>query len=146
MVRIQPAPLRGAVAQPGRALNSRLPHSRDVSSRPPGRLVLLVDPLGSSPSPGQTSTGAGSDRYRWGMAPTPEEIVLHERPRAHQRCPYCHDALEEAGVGEEIPCNSCGTLHHEVCLEELGGCTVLGRVFESEWRASWRTSSALPRL
>tara|TARA_R110002072_G_scaffold35252_2_gene104535 strand:- start:126 stop:710 length:585 start_codon:yes stop_codon:yes gene_type:complete len=60
------------------------------------------------------------------MAPTPEEIVLHERPRAHQRCPYCHDALEEAGVGEEIPCNSCGTLHHEVCLEELGGCTVLG--------------------
>jgi hypothetical protein len=60
------------------------------------------------------------------MAPPPDEIALRERPRTNQRCPYCHDALEEAGVGEEIPCRSCGTLHHEVCLDELGGCTVLG--------------------
>jgi len=60
------------------------------------------------------------------MAPPSEDILLRERPRTDQRCPYCHDALEEAGVGEELPCSSCGTLHHEVCLDELGGCTVLG--------------------
>lgn len=55
-----------------------------------------------------------------------QEIALRERTGPDQRCPYCHDALAETGVGEELPCRSCGTLHHEVCLDELGGCTVLG--------------------
>lgn len=67
-----------------------------------------------------------SSRYRRAMASHLDEIALRERLGADLRCPYCHDALEEAGVGQELPCRSCGTLHHEVCLEELGGCTVLG--------------------
>lgn len=54
------------------------------------------------------------------------QLALRSRASPHERCPYCHDALAEAGVGEESACGSCGTLHHEVCLAELGGCTVLG--------------------
>ena len=44
------------------------------------------------------------------------------------RCPYCRDALNlAASSGAEItPCEGCGTIHHEECLREAGGCTVYG--------------------
>jgi hypothetical protein len=61
-----------------------------------------------------------------GMA-TADHLQLESRPSVHERCPYCHDAmaLEIAGF-EQVICPSCGTPHHEACLIELGGCTVMG--------------------
>lgn len=44
-------------------------------------------------------------------------------PREGARCPYCHDDLD---VAEAEPCPGCSTLHHRECLDEAGGCTVLG--------------------
>lgn len=41
------------------------------------------------------------------------------------RCPYCHDALGDAGQ-PEVACDTCQTLHHGACFEEAGGCTVFG--------------------
>lgn len=49
--------------------------------------------------------------------------LLLQRRESHERCPYCHDGLDEV---ERLVCVGCGTPHHPVCLEELGGCTVLG--------------------
>lgn len=41
------------------------------------------------------------------------------------RCPYCRDgiSLEDEGLA---PCGACLTLHHVDCLDEAGGCTVMG--------------------
>ena len=39
-------------------------------------------------------------------------------------CPYCRDSLE--GDVELMACPSCDTVHHRECLDEAGGCTVLG--------------------
>ncbi|MBL4850227.1 MAG: hypothetical protein JKY65_32260 [Planctomycetes bacterium] len=41
------------------------------------------------------------------------------------RCPYCHDALEDA-TSEAGACHGCGTLIHTVCHEELGRCPIMG--------------------
>jgi hypothetical protein len=49
--------------------------------------------------------------------------LLTANTSARERCPYCHDSLGEV---ERVACEGCGTPHHPVCLEELGGCTVLG--------------------
>lgn len=49
--------------------------------------------------------------------------LLTPNASARERCPYCHDSLGEV---ERVACEGCGTPHHPVCLEELGGCTVLG--------------------
>lgn len=51
-------------------------------------------------------------------------IELRDRP-APTRCPYCHDQLELPDL-EPLECVGCGTLHHRICLDELGGCTVQG--------------------
>jgi len=41
------------------------------------------------------------------------------------RCPYCRDDLNPQG--EDVSaCPDCRTLHHAECLDEAGGCTVLG--------------------
>lgn len=41
------------------------------------------------------------------------------------RCPYCRDGLS---LDDErlAPCGACRTLHHVDCLDEAGGCTVMG--------------------
>lgn len=41
------------------------------------------------------------------------------------RCPYCRDDLS---LDDErlAPCGACRTLHHVDCLDEAGGCTVMG--------------------
>ncbi len=41
------------------------------------------------------------------------------------RCPYCRDGL---ALDDErlAPCAACRTLHHVDCLDEAGGCTVMG--------------------
>lgn len=41
---------------------------------------------------------------------------------AAARCPFCHDGLE----GELATCEVCRTIHHEECLRDAGGCTLLG--------------------
>lgn len=38
------------------------------------------------------------------------------------RCPYCHDGLDPRAARA---CPACATPHHEPCLDEAGGCTVL---------------------
>lgn len=42
------------------------------------------------------------------------------------RCPFCHDELEGQGGVRVIACGGCGTLQHDECNEENGGCPVLG--------------------
>ena len=51
-------------------------------------------------------------------------LELRGRP-APARCPYCHDQLELPEL-DLVECPGCGTHHHQVCLDELGGCTVQG--------------------
>jgi HAMP domain-containing protein len=41
------------------------------------------------------------------------------------RCPYCRDDVDPQG-DDVTACPACRTLHHEECLDEAGGCTVLG--------------------
>lgn len=58
------------------------------------------------------------------------EITVRRRegasPRA-ERCPYCHDALDDARASDDqVRCEGCGTAHHLACIAELGRCTVMG--------------------
>ena len=48
-------------------------------------------------------------------------LALSSRANA-QRCPYCHDAIEESPRA----CGSCEATFHGECWEELGGCSSLG--------------------
>lgn len=41
------------------------------------------------------------------------------------RCPYCRDDVDPGG-NDVSACPECRTLHHRECLDEAGGCTVLG--------------------
>ena len=41
------------------------------------------------------------------------------------RCPYCRDDVNPQG-DDVTACPECRTLHHAECLDEAGGCTVLG--------------------
>lgn len=41
------------------------------------------------------------------------------------RCPYCRDDVNPQG-DDVSACPACRTLHHAECLDEAGGCTVLG--------------------
>lgn len=43
---------------------------------------------------------------------------------AGKTCPYCRFPLKSGGRAER--CDACGTVHHEECWEEGGGCAVLG--------------------
>lgn len=43
---------------------------------------------------------------------------------AGRTCPYCHTALEAGDKSHE--CESCGSLHHDDCWVEGGGCAVIG--------------------
>ncbi|MBL4844647.1 MAG: hypothetical protein JKY65_03900 [Planctomycetes bacterium] len=52
-------------------------------------------------------------------------LQLNTRVTAQERCPYCHDTLTIERV-EKVICEACGTPHHQACLAELGGCTVMG--------------------
>lgn len=40
-------------------------------------------------------------------------------------CPWCKEDLP-ADLVPALRCGGCGTAHHAACLEEAGGCTVLG--------------------
>jgi hypothetical protein len=54
-------------------------------------------------------------------------LAIRERAGAAERCPYCHDCLEGGEVEDaRVVCEGCGTTHHQACLAELGGCTVMG--------------------
>ncbi|MGE0706911.1 MAG: RING finger protein [Planctomycetota bacterium] len=44
---------------------------------------------------------------------------------AQIHCPYCRDAIPE-DAPDLAACEHCHTVHHRDCLEEAGGCTVLG--------------------
>jgi hypothetical protein len=44
-------------------------------------------------------------------------------PAGVATCPYCRDDIDDATASS---CGRCGTPHHAACLEEAGGCTVLG--------------------
>ncbi len=61
-------------------------------------------------------------------APCQNAVVELSRPRLREgtveRCPYCHDLLEEAAP--QITCPGCATSHHVECVRELGRCTVFG--------------------
>jgi len=55
------------------------------------------------------------------------ELQIRPRGGAAERCPYCHDCLEGGEVTDvEVVCERCGTVHHQACFAELGGCTVMG--------------------
>ncbi len=54
-----------------------------------------------------------------------EGVVGGGEGGAEERCPYCRDGLR-AGASDVTACPSCQTAHHSACLDELGGCTVLG--------------------
>ena len=41
------------------------------------------------------------------------------------RCPYCRDVVDIHGRDVDA-CVACATIHHKECLQEAGGCTVLG--------------------
>ena len=43
---------------------------------------------------------------------------------AGKTCPYCRFPLKAGG--QAVRCDACGTVHHEECWEEGGGCAVLG--------------------
>lgn len=49
-------------------------------------------------------------------------MKFQARETETERCPYCHDGF----AGERVTCTTCRTPHHPACMEELGGCTVLG--------------------
>jgi hypothetical protein len=52
---------------------------------------------------------------------------LREESTAHERCPYCHDALGADVVHDErVVCPGCATTHHRACIAELGRCTIRG--------------------
>jgi RING finger family protein len=52
------------------------------------------------------------------------ELEVKVRQSAAERCPYCLEGgeIEDA----RVVCEGCGTTHHQACLAELGGCTVMG--------------------
>jgi hypothetical protein len=43
---------------------------------------------------------------------------------AGKTCPYCRFPLKQGAPG--VCCDACGTIHHEECWEEAGGCVVVG--------------------
>lgn len=53
------------------------------------------------------------------------------RPRRgeRERCSLCH----EPSSGAVVSCEGCGTLCHEACLRELGGCPTLGCLRGRAW-------------
>src|SRR3954452_24073632 len=46
--------------------------------------------------------------------------------QAGKTCPYCRFPLK-AGT-KAVVCDACGTIHHEECWRDGGGCAVLGCV------------------
>lgn len=74
-----------------------------------------------------------------------EVVVRPTGDRARdERCPYCHDVLDEARASdEEVRCDGCGTTHHLACIVELGRCTVIG--CERPLAASGLAADALAR-
>jgi len=60
-------------------------------------------------------------------------------------CPYCRFPLKEGASA--VRCEACGTLHHEECWEEGGGCAVLGCVNAGTREAqsvAWPTAAPQP--
>ena len=96
----------------GRSGVAREPRVHDHPPRPSGRL---------GPSP---LLGLCRDRERVVSGPA---LALRAREGAAERCPYCHDCLEGGEIEDaRVVCEGCGTSHHQACLAELGGCTVMG--------------------
>ncbi len=60
-----------------------------------------------------------------GLVQSPVIQVELAVARSGAVCPYCRDAAAEGDAGVAA-CEACGTVHHADCLEEAGGCTVLG--------------------
>tara|TARA_R110002072_G_scaffold297561_1_gene470529 strand:+ start:488 stop:1279 length:792 start_codon:yes stop_codon:yes gene_type:complete len=52
-------------------------------------------------------------------------LAWSERGGGQPLCPYCRDDLDAPGLGLSR-CESCHTVHHSECLEELGRCAVFG--------------------
>ncbi|MCO5167023.1 MAG: hypothetical protein M9894_11730 [Planctomycetes bacterium] len=65
-------------------------------------------------------------------------LITVGRPRessAGVTCPYCRDPVD--GLDARA-CAGCGTRHHDECLAEAGGCTVLGCAARPRARAQMR--------
>ncbi|MCO5166488.1 MAG: hypothetical protein M9894_09000 [Planctomycetes bacterium] len=55
------------------------------------------------------------------------DVQVRPRDAPAARCPYCHDALNDAAAADDqVRCDGCGTCHHLACVLELGRCTVMG--------------------
>lgn len=50
--------------------------------------------------------------------------VIATREDTGRTCPYCRFPLKQGGPAER--CDSCGSLHHQDCWNDGGGCAVLG--------------------
>jgi hypothetical protein len=50
--------------------------------------------------------------------------VIATREDTGRTCPYCRFPLKEGSPAER--CDACGSLHHEDCWTDGGGCAVLG--------------------
>jgi hypothetical protein len=50
--------------------------------------------------------------------------VIATREDTGRTCPYCRFPLKEGSPSER--CDACGSLHHEDCWSDGGGCAVLG--------------------
>ena len=54
--------------------------------------------------------------------------AICERPKAHSRCPYCHDEVFSGGVR----CGCCGAKHHSMCVDEYAACATCGYDLQDE--------------
>jgi len=64
---------------------------------------------------------------------------------AGKTCPYCRFPLKEGA--RAVRCGECGTVHHEECWQEGGGCAVLGCVDAGARAAqsgTWPTAASQP--
>jgi hypothetical protein len=50
--------------------------------------------------------------------------IMTSDAEAGKTCPYCRFPLKSGS--QAVRCDACGTVHHDECWQEGGGCTVLG--------------------